>query len=61
MPGYGSQGDRIRNLAGPLAEFLNGRRPPIATAEEGRDVLRIMMACYESVEKGQRIGVHSDS
>ena len=30
-------------------------RPPIATAAEGRDVLRLMLACYESAEQGRRI------
>jgi predicted dehydrogenase len=55
VPGAASQGQRIGNLAGPLSEFLHGRRPPIATAQEGRDVLRLVMACYESSEKGRRI------
>lgn len=50
-----SQGERIAGLAGPLAEFLHGRRPPIATAEEGRDVLRLILACYESAEQGRRV------
>ncbi|MDD4891272.1 MAG: Gfo/Idh/MocA family oxidoreductase [Phycisphaerae bacterium] len=49
------QGDRIAGLAGPLAEFLHGRRPPIATAEEGRDVLKMTLACYESAEQGRRV------
>lgn len=55
LPDIRSQGERISGLAAPLAEFLQGRRPPIATAEEGRDVLRIVLACYESMEKGKRI------
>jgi len=50
-----SQSERIAGLAGPLAEFLHGRRPSIATAEEGRDVLRLILACYESAEQGRRI------
>lgn len=53
----GGQGERIANLALPLAEFLNGRRSPIATAEEGRDVLRLVLACYESAESGRRINL----
>lgn len=55
LPDVAAQGDRIAGLAAPLAEFLHGRRPPIATAEEGRDVLRIILACYESAEQGRRI------
>jgi predicted dehydrogenase len=48
-------GERISGLAGPLSEFLNGRRPPIATALEGRDVLRLVLACYDSASQGRRI------
>ena len=51
------QGERIAGLAEPLAEFLHGKRPPIATAEEGRDVLRLVLACYESVEQGRRVNL----
>ena len=50
-----SQGERIAGLAGPIAEFLQGKRPPIATAEEGRDVLRLVLACYESHGEGRRV------
>jgi predicted dehydrogenase len=53
-PGVRSQSERIAHLAGPLADFLHGERPPIAAAEEGRDVLRIIHACYEANEKGCR-------
>jgi predicted dehydrogenase len=55
VPGYAKQGDRIANLAAPLAEFLNGKREGIAGAEEGRDVLRMTLACYRSSEEGKRI------
>ncbi|MEZ5277782.1 MAG: Gfo/Idh/MocA family oxidoreductase [Opitutaceae bacterium] len=50
-----SQGVRIAGLAGPLAEFAVGRRPPIATAREGRDVLRMTLACHRSAESGRRV------
>ena len=50
-----NHGERINALAGPLSDFLHGRRPPIATATEGRDVLRMILACYESNEKGVRV------
>jgi predicted dehydrogenase len=50
-----SQGVRIKGLSGPLAEFMAGRRPPIATAEEGRDVLEMTLACYKSAGSGQRV------
>lgn len=57
IPDIGSQGERIGGLAGPLAEFLRGRRPAIATAEEGRDVLRMTLACYDSAEQGRRVEI----
>ncbi len=55
LPDIASQGDRIAGLAGPLAEFLRGRRAPIATAHEGRAVLKLVLACYESAQTGRRI------
>ncbi|MHC4199748.1 MAG: Gfo/Idh/MocA family protein [Planctomycetota bacterium] len=55
LPDVDGQGGRIAALAGPLAEFLRGERPPIATAEEGRTVLALVLACYESVEQGKRV------
>jgi len=54
-PGVSDQGCRIQALAPPLAAFLHGDRPPIATAAEGRDVLRLVLAAYESHETGRRI------
>lgn len=53
----GNHGERIVGLARPLAEFLHGRRAPIATAEEGKTALQMVLACYESYEKGKRIGL----
>jgi len=57
IPDIKGQGERIAGLSGPIAEFLQGKRPPIATAEEGRDVLRMVLACYDSVERGRRIAI----
>lgn len=52
-----NQGERINHLAGPLAEFMLGKRAPVATAREGRDVLKMILACYESNEKGKRVTI----
>lgn len=60
LPEIKGQGERIGGLAQPLAEFLHGRRPPIATAAEGRDVLRLMLACYDSAAQGRRIALASE-
>ncbi|REE81210.1 putative dehydrogenase [Paenibacillus taihuensis] len=48
---------RLRNLARPLAEFLHGERPPIATAEEGRTSLRMVLATYVASQEGRRVGL----
>ena len=50
-----NHGARIGGLAEPLAEFLHKERAPIATAEEGRTVLRMTLACYVSVREGRRV------
>jgi len=57
LPEINGQGERIAGLSEPLAEFLHGKRSPIATAEEGRDVLRLVLACYESDSQGKRISL----
>ena len=53
--------DRISNLAKPLADFFHGRRAPIATAEEGRMVLRMLLATYVSTNEGRRVSINEDS
>ena len=55
IPSPPSHGDRIASLSKPLAEFFHGRRPPIATAEEGRTSLRMILACYASSQEGRRV------
>lgn len=57
IPSPTSQGVRIAALAEPLAEFLHGRRPPLATAEEGRTSLRMVLACYVSTREGRRVAL----
>jgi len=54
-------GARIHGLARPLSEFLHGRRPPIATAEEGRTSLRMLLACYVSSHEGRRVRFDDDA
>jgi predicted dehydrogenase len=52
---------RLQALAKPLLDFLEGRRPPIATAEEGRTALRMTLACYDSAEQGRRVRIEENS
>lgn len=46
---------RIRGLAKPLAQFIRGTRGPLATAEEGRTSLRMVLATYVSAREGRRV------
>lgn len=55
IPSPASHGERIAALAPELLAFLQGRRPAIATAREGRDVLAMTLASYRSSEEGRRI------
>ncbi|WP_158606390.1 Gfo/Idh/MocA family protein [Paenibacillus ginsengarvi] len=50
-----NHGHRIRGLSGPLAAFIRGEREPIATAEEGRISLQMVLACHASSRQGQRV------
>lgn len=52
-----SHAARIAGLAPELLLFCRGERPPIATAHEGRDVLAMTLACYESSNQGQRVSL----
>ncbi len=51
-----AHGERISGEAGPLADFLKGG-PSICSAEEGRDTLRLVLACYLSAREGCRVSV----
>lgn len=55
IPTPDNHGFRIAGLAKPIAEFLNEKRGPIATAEEARTSLRMVLATYVSVREGRRV------
>lgn len=55
LPTPKNHGERIAGLARPLLDFLQGKRPPIATAADGRDALRMILASYDSAERGERV------
>lgn len=57
-PGHGH---RIAGLAQPLAEFLQGRRPPICTAAEARTSLRMVLATYVSSREGRRVRLDDEA
>ena len=52
-----AHGARLGRQAEPMAEFLKGGAP-ICTAEEGRDTLRLVLACYLSAREGKRVSVY---
>jgi predicted dehydrogenase len=57
IPSPVSHGERISGQSAALADFLCTRRGPIATASEGRDALRMVLACYVSNGHGQRVSM----
>ena len=60
IPTPAQHGARIRGLAAPLAEFLQGRRGPIATAEEGRTTLRMTLAGHLATREGRRVRIDDE-
>jgi len=60
IPLPSDQGVRIRAQAKPLAEFLNGLRPALCGAEEARESLRMVLACYLSVREGARVRIDDE-
>lgn len=57
IPSPQGHGERIAALAPELAKFLRGQRAPLATARDGRDALRMTLACYDSSDAGRRIAI----
>jgi predicted dehydrogenase len=55
IPSPASHADRLRALARPIVDFFQGKREPVATAQEGRDVIEMLLASYESSLTGKRI------
>ena len=52
-----SHGWRIANEYIMLGEFLRGERGPICSVYEGRDSLRMVLACYVSTREGRRVRI----
>ncbi len=56
IPSPKSHGERIYNQGVQLAAFLRGGAP-VCTAEDGRNSLRLVLACYVSARTGTRVSV----
>lgn len=57
IPSPAKHAERLSDQAGPMAEFLRGGRE-VCTAEEGRDTLKLVLACYLSAREGTRVNVN---
>ena len=56
IPSPEYHGLRLGWQAKPMADFLAGGEP-VCTAEEGRDTLRLVLACYVSAREGRRVSL----
>ena len=56
IPSPAAHGPRLGWQAKPMADFLAGGEP-ICTAEEGRNTLRLVLACYVSAREGRRVSL----
>jgi len=50
-------GHRIQGVARPAVDFFLGKREPIATVEEGRTNVQMLLAAYLSALKGRRVRI----
>lgn len=48
-------GERIRGVPRPLVDYLHGRRGPLATAEEGRACVEMILGAYQAARDGRRV------
>ncbi len=58
IPSPKAHGERLVAQAKPIADFFTGKGPSLCTAEEGRDTLRLVLACYLSEREGARVDVN---
>lgn len=56
LPADTPQGARIAAVPRPLADYLHGRSGPLATAEEGRACVEMILGAYQSAREGRRVG-----
>ncbi|MCL6512346.1 MAG: Gfo/Idh/MocA family oxidoreductase [Anaerolineae bacterium] len=46
---------RIRAVPRPLVDYLHDKAPPLATAEDGRVCIEMILAAYQAAREGRRI------
>lgn len=55
LPADTPHGARIRALPRPLVDYLHGHCGPIATAEDGRVCVEMVLGAYRSAQEGRRV------
>lgn len=55
LPANRQQAERIKAVPRPLIDYLQGRAEPLATAEDGRVCIEMVLAAYQSAREGRRI------
>lgn len=60
IPSPGSHGERLAAQAWAFSDFLHGRRDPICSVYEGRNSLRMVLACYLSQREGCRVRIDDE-
>ena len=48
-------GTRIQAVARPVIDYLKGEGPPLATAEDGRVCIEMVLGAYQSAREGRRV------
>ncbi|HEY6737849.1 MAG TPA: gfo/Idh/MocA family oxidoreductase, partial [Actinopolymorphaceae bacterium] len=56
FPADTPHGSRIAAVPRPLVDYLHGRGAPLATAEEGKVCIEMILGAYESAREGRRVG-----
>ena len=54
------QGSRIHGVARPAIDYLKGEAPPIATAEDGKVCIEMILNAYQSAREGRRVTLSSE-
>jgi predicted dehydrogenase len=55
FPADTPHGARIRDVPRQVIDYLHGKRGPVATAEEGRVCIEMILTAYEAAREGKRI------
>ena len=48
-------GSRIQNVARPLVNYLKGESPPLATVQDGKVCIEMILGAYQSAREGRRV------